>query len=319
MSEFNLINQYFRLLTTNRDDVPLGIGDDCAILTVPEGKQLATSTDTLISGVHFPENTLPQDIAFKALAVNLSDLAAMGAQPSWVSLALTLPDQNDKWLAEFSDGFAQLAHQYDVQLIGGDMTKGHLSITIQIYGFVEPGAFLRRDQACEGDLIYVSGNLGDAGLGLQCVLNQLELTDSLKICVQRLNRPTPRIKLGQAIANLSRCAIDISDGLAADLQHILNESECAAVINLNDIPLSSALKNYYGEDVDWQQVLTSGDDYELCFTVSATSQSKISALASELNLDLSCIGYIKEGRGLEFVDANGEAVMFESSGYNHFS
>jgi len=319
VSEFNLINRYFSKLTASREDVALGIGDDCAIMQVPEGQCLATSTDTLISGVHFPAHTCAEDIAYKALAVNLSDLAAMGAQPAWVSLALTLPEQDEAWLQAFSDSFAQLAQQYNVQLIGGDTTRGDLSITIQIFGFVETHKFLRRDQAQAGDLVYVSGHLGDAGLGLQCALNQIDTTERLQSCIQKLNHPLPRIELGLALIGISRCAIDVSDGLAADLQHILDESQCAATIELDALPLSDALKEYYGEHVDWNQVLTSGDDYELCFTINASQKTKLVALAAELDIDLTCIGTIENGTGLEFVDSNGAAFKLETAGYNHFS
>lgn len=319
MSEFNLINRYFKQLTNSREDVTLGIGDDCAVLQVPEGKQLATSMDTLISGVHFPINTSVEDIAYKALAVNLSDLAAMGAEPAWVSLALTLPEPSDEWLEPFAVSFAQLAHTYNVQLIGGDTTRGDLSITLQIVGFVEPHTFLRRDQAKVGDLIYVSGTLGDAGLGLLSVLKQLNPQASLPHCVHRLNRPVPRIELGQALTRLCQCAIDISDGLAADLHHILEASQCAASINLADLPLSDELKAYYGADIDFQQILTSGDDYELCFTVAASQQKQLEAIASQLNINLTPIGVIKEGEGLEWVDSNGALFKLETVGYNHFS
>ena len=297
----------------------LGIGDDCAIMQVPEGCSLATSTDTLISGVHFPEDTRAEDIAYKALAVNLSDLAAMGAQPAWVSLALTLPDQDDVWLQAFSESFAKLARQYNVQLIGGDTTRGDLSITLQISGFVESNKFLRRDQAKAGDLIYVSGYLGDAGLGLQCALNQIDATRPLRSCIDKLNRPQPRVELGQALIDISYCAIDVSDGLAADLQHILNASQCAASVELDALPLSDALKTYYAGHVDWNQVLTSGDDYELCFTISASQKTKLDTLADELAIGLTCIGEIKQGAGLEFVDASGAEFKLETVGYNHFS
>lgn len=319
MSEFNLINHFFKDLTAHRDDVFLGVGDDCAIMSIPDGQHLATSTDTLISGVHFPVQTAAEDIAYKALAVNLSDLAAMGAKPAWVSLALTLVEQDDDWLAAFSKSFAQLAEQYNVQLIGGDMTRGNLSMTIQISGFVEADKCLRRDQAKPGDLIYVSGCLGDAGLGLQSVLNQIESVDSLNVCIDRLNRPAPRVELGLALKDICRCAIDISDGLLPDLQHILDASDCAAEIHLLDLPLSSELKTYYGDKVDWQQIVSSGDDYELCFTVDASQQSSLDALSKKLDLKLSCIGKIKQGKGLVFVDAKGEAFNIETSGYNHFS
>ena len=318
MSEFNLIDRFFKGLTIQRDDVHLAIGDDCAIMQVPEGQYLATSTDTLISGVHFPAHTQAFDIGYKALAVNLSDLAAMGAKPAWVSLALTLPERNNRWLDDFSNGFAKLAKLHNVQLIGGDTTRGELSITVQIYGFLEPNKVLRRDKAKPGDLIYVSGCLGDAGIGLQCVLNQLESEISLTTCVDKLNRPVPRVELGEALVELSQCAIDISDGLAADLQHIVEESQCAARVELESIPLSKELKSYYGSKVDWKQVLTSGDDYELCFTVSPSEQRNLNKLAARLDIKLTPVGIIKEGAGIEFINREGETADLQVTGYNHF-
>lgn len=296
----------------------LGIGDDCAIMQVPEGKRLAVSTDTLIAGVHFPVSTSAEDIAYKALAVNLSDLAAMGAKPAWVSLALTLPEPDHQWLERFCSGFAKLAKIHNVQLIGGDTTRGSLSITIQVMGFVDVDNFLMRSQAKEGDLIYVSGTLGDAGLGLLSVLDKLDATESLTDCVQKLNCPVPRIELGLALTDMSCCAIDISDGLAADLQHILDASKCAASVELDALPLSDEVKSYYAGQVDFNQILTSGDDYELCFTIAASQQQKLNALASQLNIKLTAIGKIKKGEGLEFIDSNGNTFKPEAIGYNHF-
>jgi thiamine-monophosphate kinase len=318
VSEFNLINHYFKQLTASKADVILGIGDDCAITRVPDARLLATSIDTLISGVHFPHGTSAEDIGYKALAVNLSDLAAMGAQPAWVSLALTMPDENAQWLQGFCRGFAQLAQQYNVQLIGGDTTRGDLSISVQIYGFVEPQKFLRRDRAQLGELIYVSGYLGDAGLGLACALNKLASTSALQSCIQQLNRPLPRVELGQSLIDISACAIDISDGLAADLQHILDASQCAALIELDALPLSAELKAHYAERVDWQQVLTSGDDYELCFTIDAAEENKLIAIAAQLKLKLTKIGVIKQGVGIEFMHLNGAEFTLTTAGYNHF-
>ena len=320
MSEFNLINQYFKTLTGKREDVMLGIGDDCALLRVASGKILATSTDTLISGVHFPSQRSAKDIAYKALAVNLSDLAAMGAQPAWVSLALTLPQQDELWLQDFCTGFEELARQYDVQLIGGDTTCGILSITVQIFGFVEPDKSLQRDKAQEGDLIYVSGDLGDAGLGLICVMQETLVNDSMRRCIDRLNRPSPRVELGLALAlhEVCACAIDISDGLAADLQHITQASQCAADIYIEKIALSEDLKTYYANAIDWNQVLTSGDDYELCFTVNKSSQQKVEAIAKQLNIDLTCIGEIKVGNDVRFIKPDGGMLYLDRTGYNHF-
>jgi thiamine-monophosphate kinase len=313
--EFDLIERYFKPIPIRRKDVVKGIGDDCAILEVPQDRQLVTSTDTLVSGVHFPEETLAEDVGYKALAVNLSDLAAMGAEPAWVSLALTMPDENYQWLAGFVKGFSELAEKYNVQLIGGDTTKGPLSITVQIYGFIQKNKTLCRDAAKPGDLVYITGVIGDAGLGLKKLFNNL---NGLEKCVNQLNRPVPRVEVAQALTKISCCAIDISDGLLADLGHIAKESQCAAVIERDKIPLSKELQSFYGNDIDWQQVLASGDDYELCFTINEQNQDKINKIQSAHNVLLTCIGEIKAGHGVCCTDLNGQELDLSSPGYNHF-
>ncbi len=319
MSEFKLIDLFFKSLSetypaTKRDDVLLGIGDDCALLSVPDGKQLAISTDTLISGVHFPESTSPYDIAYKSLAVNLSDLAAMGAQPAWCSLAITLPDEDKLWLENFIKGFAGLASKHKVQLIGGDTTRGTLSITIQVMGFVDAAKALRRDKAKIGDDIYVSGTIGDAGLGLQQVLNN---STHKSFCVSRLNQPTPRIELGENLVGISACAIDVSDGLLADLEHIVQQSSVAAEIDVTAIPLSAELQTHYAGNINWSEVLSAGDDYELCFTAPSLYQKDIADLQNKLNLPLTRIGRIVEGRGIECLE-NKKKLDIQKTGYNHF-
>ncbi|MFW2372100.1 MAG: thiamine-phosphate kinase [Gammaproteobacteria bacterium] len=315
MSEFDLITHYFKHLSPARSDVVLGIGDDCALLEVPAGMQLAVSTDTLNAGIHFPDNTSPIDIGHKSLAVNLSDLAAMGAEPAWVSLNLSLPDYDEDWLAGFCQGFAELAQEYTVQLIGGDTTRGPLSISVQVYGFVEPGTAMRRDGAQLGDQIYVTGTLGDAGLGLKQCLSQL--SDVPAYCVERLNRPQPRIGPGRMLAEFSRCAIDISDGLLADLGHILQQSGCGARIELDRIPLSTSLADYYADETDWSSILGSGDDYELCFTVTKDRQNQMLDRLRQQDVTVTRIGEITE-QGLECLDRDGQKWEFEHSGYDHF-
>lgn len=316
VSEFDLITHYFKHLSPERSDVVLGIGDDCALLDVPPGMQLAMTTDTLNAGVHFPSNTHPLDIGYKSLAVNLSDLAAMGARPAWTSLNLSLPDYDRDWLDGFSRGFSELAQQYGVQLVGGDTTRGPLSISVQAYGFVEAGKAMLRAAAKAGDQIYVSGTLGDAGLGLKQYMQQQN--DVPSYCVARLNRPQPRVALGLVLAEYSRCAIDISDGLIADLGHILQQSDCGARIELASIPLSMPLAGYYGDEKDWSLILSSGDDYELCFTVSKDQQDSMLAMVDQQDVAVTRIGEITETAGLECVDQDGQKQVFDHSGYNHF-
>lgn len=317
MSEFDLITHYFKHLSAEHPDVTLGIGDDCALLNVPSGMHLAMSTDTLNAGIHFPDASHAVDIGYKSLAVNLSDLAAMGAKPAWVSLNLSLPDYDKDWLDGFCQGFAELAQRYGMQLVGGDTTRGPLSISVQVYGFIEPGREMRRDAALVGDQIYVSGSLGDAGLGLkQCLGQHKNVPD---YCVGRLNRPQPRVELGMALTQYSRCAIDISDGLIADLGHILQQSRCGASIELEQIPLSKPLASYYADNKDWPLILTSGDDYELCFTVSKDKQESMLAMLDQQDVVVSRIGEITKTGRLDCVDTRGRSLSFERSGYNHFN
>ncbi len=318
-TEFSLIKDYFSVLTASRDDVVLGIGDDCALLQPPVGQLLATSVDTLVEGVHFFADVDAYSLGHKCLAVNLSDLAAMGAKPAWFTLALTLPNVEKNWLQRFSAGLADLAKQHDIQLVGGDTTRGPLTISIQVTGFVEADKAFRRDAAKPGDKIFVSGSLGDAGAGL--LLKQGKLaTESLSeqdqhFLLERLELPTPRNLLAKALLGQIHAAIDISDGLLADLQHILKASQVGATINTALLPLSSALRKLPAELVT-KLAMTAGDDYELCFTVSA---EKSSALGNKLNDKITCIGEITAAQGLKLLPDNGQQNLDLNPGYDHFS
>ena len=321
MSEFNLINHYFKSLSHDvsmkRDDVVLGIGDDCAILQIPDGKQLVVSTDTLVSGVHFPENTSAYDIGYKSLAVNLSDLAAMGAEPAWATLCLTLPEENPEWLSDFVKGFSELLIKNNMQLVGGDTTRGPLSISVHVSGFVDKGKALRRDAAKSGDLIYVTGTIGDAGLGLKKSLGEIE-NDSLAMCVDKLNHPVPRNEVAAELSAICFCAIDVSDGLLADLGHIAEASQCGAELLLDKIPLSDELKYFYDYGVDIKQVLTSGDDYELCFTINEKHKSRIDDISKRLNVQMTCIGTITSADHVSCLDENNNVIEIDKSGFQHF-
>ncbi|TLY48298.1 MAG: thiamine-phosphate kinase [Gammaproteobacteria bacterium] len=319
-NEFDLIQRFFNQATHQRGDVILGIGDDAAILQVPFDQQLVVSTDTLVSGRHFPVNTAPADIGYKSLAVNLSDLAAMGAEPVWVLLALTLPNANEAWLNEFTNGFFPLMQNFHLQLVGGDMTQGPLTITFQALGFVPPGKALSRIGAKLGDRIYVTGTLGDAGLALESINNKnyFGLTESQIVSVMhRLNRPEPRVELGLALRDIANCAIDVSDGLAADLGHILSANQAGAILQLEKLPLSDALKALPIEKA-WQLALSSGDDYELCFTVSESHERALQQCLIGQNVPYACIGSIKKEPGLLLLDNKGSAFKMDNSGYQHF-
>ena len=265
--EFSLIKQYFTSQPVKRKDVSTGIGDDCAILTVPEKQQVAISTDTLVSGIHFLPTISPEDLAYKALAVNISDLAAVGADPAWASLALTLPKVDNDWLEAFSRSLFALAEYYSIQLIGGDTTKGPLSLTITIQGLVPQGMALLRSGAKIGDWIYVTGFLGDSAAGLAVLQNRLQPSqpESRDYFITRHLRPQPRLLQGQALRSLASAAIDISDGLISDLNHILTASGCGARINLDALPYSTAMKSQVSKEQAEIWALSGGEDYELCF------------------------------------------------------
>ena len=230
--EFDLIRRYFAHSTESREDVPLGIGDDCALLKVPPDRWLAVSSDTLVAGRHFLPGVDPETLGHKALAVNLSDLAAMGAEPAWASLCLTLPEVDEAWVVAFMRGFSVLAARHGVQLVGGDTTRGPLSISVTIHGLADPAHSLRRDAARPGDLVYVSGTLGDAGLALLTQQGLYTRSGSLRFLRQRLDRPEPRVELGLAAAPLAHAAIDLSDGLGGDLAHVCMASGAGAMLYL---------------------------------------------------------------------------------------
>lgn len=319
-AEFDVIKKYFTFASL-RDDVLLAGGDDCAMVSVPANQQLLITTDTLISGVHFPEKTSAEDIAYKSLMVNLSDLAAMGATPAWVTLAISLPEINQPWLSAFSHQFSSVLAEFNIALIGGDTTRGPLSITVQAMGFAARANILRRDQARAGDKIFVTGELGDAAIGLQAIFNAY---DDVKLtpCVNRLNRPVARVKFAEELSPYSNCAIDISDGLMADLGHVLTASQLGAQINLTDVPVSSAadyyFKHYHDNVFDWSMVLTKGDDYELCFTAHDDNHDAIIALGRKHQLRVSCIGEITDSKGIICLDENNQTMNFSAVGFNHF-
>lgn len=317
MPEFDIIKHYFAGTALSREDVILGIGDDAAILQPPANKQLAISTDTLISDVHFPVQTSAYDIGYKSLAVNLSDLAAMGAEPAWVSLAISLPDEDDVWLDMFMQGFNSLSKKFNLCLIGGDTTRGKLSITISVIGFVDATKALRRDKAMPGDAIYVTGTLGDARFGLQALQQQIKSDDDIDYCIARLNRPTPRVEAGQLLTEVGACAIDLSDGLLSDLGHICNASDCGAEIQLESVPLSKQLLTCMNQTPDWHTILNAGDDYELCFTVKQKDIPQMESLLSGV-VSFSRIGVITQQKQIDCLYNNQVFSDIPSTGYDHF-
>ena len=311
MDEFSLIRRHFAGLTPASPDVVLGIGDDCALLQPSPGMQLAVTSDTLVAGRHFPESTAPADIGWKSLAVNLSDLAAMGAQPRWFTLALTLPAADPGWLEGFATGLGELARASGIALVGGDTTRGPLSITITAMGELPPGLALRRDGARPGDRICVTGTLGDAALALR-LLEQPGLPKQLR---QRLDRPTPRIAAGLALRGLATAVLDISDGLAGDLGHILAASGVGAEINLGALPDSAHFNGLAPTDERIELMLRGGDDYELCICLPPEA---VEEAQQRLDVPLTEIGRITAEPGLRSVDASGSAQPQDACGYRHF-
>lgn len=319
--EFDLIARYFNRVRSSRRDVELGIGDDCALLTVADKQMLAVSTDTLVSGVHFLPDIDPADLGYKSLAVNLSDLAAMGADPAWLSLAITLPKSNSQWLSAYSDSLFELLDYYGMQLVGGDTTRGPLSLTLTIHGLVPVGRALTRRGARIGDWIYVTGSLGDSAAGLAILQNTLHVEDeqARQGLIQRHLRPQPRILQGQALRDLASSAIDLSDGLISDLQHILKASECGARINLESIPQSDWLRGCVNEEQALRWALSGGEDYELCFTVPEINRGALELALGHLGADYTCIGQIgPSSEGLRFFRDN-KATELNWKGYDHFS
>jgi thiamine-monophosphate kinase len=316
--EFELIERFFKNRQKQRSDVVVSIGDDCALLTPLADQFLAVSTDTLVSGVHFFPDIPPHALGFKSLAINLSDLAAMGATPRWVSLALTLPSVDENWLEQFSAGFFDAADYYDIQLIGGDITKGPLSITLTVQGQVAKGQQLTRGGANVGDWICVTGNLGDSALGLQSLAGKIELPsgdrDNL---IKKHYYPIPRLLAGQALRGVATSAIDISDGLASDIAHIAKASDCKAIIDIDSLPLSDALLANTTIEQGIGLGLGGGEDYELCFTVPPAALGTLETLLAHTGASFHCVGQIHNGSGVEFVQNNKSAVI-DIKGFTHF-
>lgn len=316
MAEFDLITRIRRRAGT-RDDVVLGIGDDAALLQPPPGRQLVVAMDTLNAGVHFPARTAPGDIGWKALAVNLSDLAAMAATPAWCTLSLSFPDGDEGWVDGFLDGFLDLAARHDVALVGGDTTRGPLSVCVAVHGFVEPGRALRRDGAMAGDDLWVTGTLGDAAAALAC-LGQGDGVDATLRA--RLDRPVPRVEAGLALAGLAHACIDVSDGLLADLAHVCEASGVGAIVEVDRLPASPALSALAGDAETrrhWQAA--GGDDYELCFTAPADRRDTLADALSSAGAAATRIGRIEKGKGVRALLDGGNRWHPRRAGYRHFA
>lgn len=317
MSEFDLIRQHFTKATQHTN---LGIGDDAALISLPIGVELAISTDMLVAGTHFFADIDAYQLGWKSLAVNVSDMAAMSANPKWATLAIALPANDAIWLSQFSNGFFACAKIFNIDLIGGDTTRGPLTISVQIMGEVPHGQAIKRSGAKVGDDIWVSGVLGDAALALAHMQNKHILTESeFASCAKSLHMPQPRVALGLALRNIANSAIDISDGLLSDLGHILDASQIGAELRLNDFPCSNLMQKYRANPLTQWMILAGGDDYELCFTAPAEKHDEVIALRERLNLKLTKIGHITHGNGLIVRDINDEALSIKETGFDHFN
>ncbi|WP_286271776.1 thiamine-phosphate kinase [Thalassotalea hakodatensis] len=319
MKEFELIKTYFTEQLVNRRDVVVGIGDDCAVIAPAEKQNIAITTDTLIAGVHFPKNTPAKAIGHKAVAVNLSDLAAMGAEPTWISIAISLPVVDEDWISDFCEGMFALCEFYNVQLIGGDTTQGPLSITITAQGTVPPNKQITRSGAKAGDWIYVTGELGDSALALKHYYGDITLRgDVLVHAMNRLNEPKPRVLAGKAIREYASAAIDISDGLLADLSHICKASNVGANIVLEDLPLSSELIASIGAEQAMELALSGGDDYELLMTVSEDNKVGMETTLADMGTKVTCIGQLNGNLKIT-TTLNNKPAQLNLKGFEHFA
>lgn len=316
-SEFDLIARYF---TRPAPGAVLGVGDDAALMRITPGMELAVSTDMLVAGRHFLPDADPYQLGHKALAVNLSDLAAMGARPRWATLSLALPAADEVWLEAFSRGFFDLAEHHGVDLVGGDTTRGPLNLCVSILGEVAMGQALRRDGAQVGDDVWVSGSLGGAALGLRYLLGEVELTaDEAASCQERLHVPVPRLALGQALVGVAHGAVDISDGFMADLGHILERSGTGAEIHFGQLPAHPAVTARMESPLARQCLLAGGDDYELCFTAPPSRAQEVLAAGIQAGVEVARVGRITAVQGLHVLGADARAMKLEMRGYDHFA
>ena len=307
MNEFDLIQSYFNWEITD-PSIELGVGDDAALFNLNPGHQIVTSTDTLVEGVHFFKDDSPRDIAYKSLAVNLSDMAAMGATAKCYTLSLTIPELDKEWLKDFSSSLKESSKLFNVDLIGGDTTKGPLNISINMMGSIEINSPIKRSGANDGDDIYVSGELGNAALCLKKIKKgEMPLESDLKA----LNRPIPRLELGSALKNLASSCIDVSDGLEQDLSHILKCSGVGAIIDTQELPLSDSVMHYVKDTNDWSLPLCGGDDYELCFTAGKSKRDKISAISESVGIRVTRIGEINSQKKLEVIGYKGPRTSYQ--------
>ncbi len=321
MKEFELINSYFVDRGPKRKDVILGVGDDAALTKVPEDNLLVVATDTMVEGIHFFKDAPAKSIGHKCLAVNLSDFAAMGAEPAWASIAMTLPNSDEAWIKEFTDGLFEIAEYYNVQIIGGDTTQGPLTVTVSIKGFIREEKALLRSGAKIGDWVYVTGQLGDAALTVANKLGQIDLDANLAaLSEQKFNYPSARIAAGHVLRHAATSAIDVSDGLMQDLAHILKASDVSAELFVDKLPISPSVKSMLPEDKAIELALIGGEDYELLFTLPEEQKAFLEQNATAMGVEYTCIGQIKGAANSNItLLKDGESYPMPSrQGFQHF-
>jgi thiamine-monophosphate kinase len=316
LGEFDIIARYFAS-HDHRADVLLGVGDDAAVLQTRPGHRLVVAIDTIVEGVHFPRTIDASAIGYRALAVNLSDLAAMGAEPSWMTLSLSLPESSEPWIAGFASGLLELAEQHDVALVGGDTVRGPLVITVQVAGWVEEDRWLTRSGARPGDLVMVSGVPGEAAAGLHVIQQHMPLNETTAQLQWRFLRPRPRIALGRQLRTVASAAMDVSDGLLTDLQKLCAASHCGALLSIDALPPSPAMQDLFDADTALDYALAGGDDYELLFTLPPDKLPDVLAQRDPA-VPLASIGVIIEGSGVQ-CQRNGAPFVPRRSGYDHFA
>lgn len=324
MKEFELIQTYFTDRGPQRKDVVLGVGDDAALTKMPQDMLLVVATDTMVENTHFFKDASPRSIGHRCLAVNLSDFAAMGAEPAWASVALTLPSVDEEWVKEFTEGLFEIAEYYNVQIIGGDTTQGPLAVSVSLKGFVAEGKALLRSGAKAGDWIYVTGQLGDSALAVEAKLGKQDISsDVLKSVQQRFDYPAARIAAGHVLRHAATSALDISDGLIQDLGHIIKASNVSAHINVETVPVSPVVLEALGEDKALELALMGGEDYELLFTVPEEQKGYLELNATAMGINYTCIGQMKgnaNGTPTICLTKHGEPYDLDrNQGFQHFS
>ena len=317
MDEFALIRRFFDR-PIDDESVRLGIGDDAALIDPEPGRELVCAVDTIVAGTHYPQDLPPFDVGYRSVAINLSDIAAMGGRPRWMTLALTIPDADTGWLSLFAEGLFTAATQAHVSLIGGDTTRGETTvISIQLMGDVDPHKVMRRSGASPGDGIYVTGTPGDAAAGLSFLKSGSDQSDESEYLIGRFVRPSARVDFAESVAANASAAIDLSDGLYADLQKLLQASDAGANLDLNLLPLSAEILATFDYDDAVNFALGGGDDYELCFTASQSDDAEIHSLAKQNHVRITCIGKVVSGDGIT-CRRDGEIFEYTDPGYRHF-